>query len=366
MSTSAPRVLVMAGGTGGHVFPALAVAQALRERGWQVDWLGSGHGMEVTRVPAAGFPLHALPIAGIRRTGWASRLLAPWRLGLSLWGALFLLLRLRPQVVLGFGGFAAGPGGLMASALGRTLFIHEQNARAGLTNRWLARVADRIFSAFPEAFPAAVSAEVIGNPLRTEILALPPPEERWAGRQGPLRVLVLGGSLGARALNQTVPAALRNLPLEQRPVVRHQAGTRTLALAQTAYREAQVEAEVVEFIEDMAAAYGWADLVIARAGALTVSELAAVGVAGLLIPYPYAVDDHQTANAHFLEQAGAAWSLSEAACTPQTLADLLSGVSRQELLERAQRAYRLRQAQATRRLVEACAAALATDRPGGL
>lgn len=364
MSASAPRVLVMAGGTGGHVFPALAVAQALHERGWQVDWLGSGHGMEVTRVPAAGYPLHALPIAGIRRTGWVSRLLAPWRLGLSLWGALFLLLRLRPQVVLGFGGFAAGPGGIMASALGRTLFIHEQNARAGLTNRWLARVADRVFSAFPEAFPAAVPAEVIGNPLRTEILALPPPEQRWAGRQGPLRVLVLGGSLGARALNQTVPAALRELPLEQRPVIRHQAGTRTLALAQAAYREAQVEAEVVEFIEDMAAAYGWADLVIARAGALTVSELAAVGVAGLLVPYPYAVDDHQTANARFLEQVGAAWSFPEAACTPQTLADLLRRLTRQDLLDRAQRAYRLRQVQATQRLVEACDGVRVTARPG--
>jgi UDP-N-acetylglucosamine--N-acetylmuramyl-(pentapeptide) pyrophosphoryl-undecaprenol N-acetylglucosamine transferase len=235
MSAPSPHVLVMAGGTGGHVFPGLALAEALRARGCRVSWLGTARGIEASLVPQAGIELHTLPIAGLRGKGLLSRLLAPWRLGVSLWSALVLMLRLRPQAVVGFGGFATGPGGLIASALGRPLLVHEQNAVAGLTNRWLARIADQVFAGFPDSFPESVGCRTIGNPVRREIVELPPPGERWATREGPLHLLVLGGSLGARTLNQVVPAALASLPPEERPQVRHQAGERTLDLALEAY-----------------------------------------------------------------------------------------------------------------------------------
>jgi UDP-N-acetylglucosamine--N-acetylmuramyl-(pentapeptide) pyrophosphoryl-undecaprenol N-acetylglucosamine transferase len=323
MSAPLPLILVMAGGTGGHVFPGLALAAALRERGCRVAWLGTSHGIEARLVPEAGIELHTLPIAGLRGKALASRLLAPWRLGISLWAALVVMIRLRPQVVVGFGGFATGPGGLMASALGRTLLVHEQNAVAGLTNRWLAKVADRVFCAFPGSFSDRVAATVIGNPVRREIAELPAPEKRWALRSGPLRVLVLGGSLGARTLNRVVPAALALLPHEQRPRIRHQAGDRTLDLALAAYESAGIDAEITAFIDDMAEAYGWADLVICRAGALTVSEVAAAGLPAVFVPYPHAVDDHQTANAGFLVRTGAAWSVADADLTPEHLAGLM-------------------------------------------
>ena len=358
MTATMPHVLVMAGGTGGHVFPGLAVASALREHGCRVSWLGSAQGMETALVPQAGLELFTLPVTGLRGKSLASRLLAPWRLGISLWSALALMLRLRPDVVVGFGGFASGPGGLMASALGRPLLVHEQNAVAGLTNRWLARIADQVFAAFPDSFPESVGCRTIGNPIRREIEEIPPPGTRWSGREGPLRLLVLGGSLGALKLNQAVPAALAKLPAGARPLVRHQAGERTLDAAREAYRVAGVDAEVSAFIADIAAAYGWADLVICRAGALTVSEIAAAGLAAVFVPYPHAVDDHQTANARFLVNAGAAWSIPDAELTGGRLAELLATLDRDALLDRAERARAEAKTDATERLAEACLEAI--------
>lgn len=358
MTATMPHVLVMAGGTGGHVFPGLAVASALREHGCRVSWLGSAQGMETKLVPKAGLELFTLPVTGLRGKSLASRLLAPWRLGISLWSALALMLRLRPDVVVGFGGFASGPGGLMASALGRPLLVHEQNAVAGLTNRWLARIADQVFAAFPDSFPESVGCRTIGNPIRREIEEIPPPGTRWSGREGPLRLLVLGGSLGALKLNQAVPAALAKLPAGARPLVRHQAGERTLDAAREAYRAAGVDAELSAFITDIAAAYGWADLVICRAGALTVSEIAAAGLAAVFVPYPHAVDDHQTANARFLVNAGAAWSIPDAELTGGRLAELLATLDRDALLDRAERARAEAKTDATERLAEACLEAI--------
>jgi UDP-N-acetylglucosamine--N-acetylmuramyl-(pentapeptide) pyrophosphoryl-undecaprenol N-acetylglucosamine transferase len=358
MSGHLPHVLVMAGGTGGHVFPGLALAAALRERGCRVSWLGTSRGIEATLVPRAGIQLYTLPISGLRGKGFASLLLGPWKMGVSLWSALALMLRLRPEVVVGFGGFAAGPGGLMAAALGRPLLVHEQNAIPGLTNRWLARVADQVFSGFPDSFPAKVHARAIGNPVRPEIAGLPSPEQRWAGRSGPLRLLVLGGSLGARTLNRVVPAALALLPDAGRPAVRHQAGERTLDLALEAYREAGVEAEVTSFIEDMAGAYAWADLVICRAGALTVAEIAAAGLAAVFVPYPHAVDDHQTANAGFLVGAGAGWRIAEADLSPERLAELLRPLRREDLMEVAGKARALARTDAAEQLAAACLSAV--------
>jgi len=358
MTATMPHVLVMAGGTGGHVFPGLAVASVLREQGCRVSWLGSAQGMETTLVPQAGLELFTLPVTGLRGKSLASRLLAPWRLGISLWSALALMLCLRPDVVVGFGGFASGPGGLMASALGRPLLVHEQNAVAGLTNRWLARIADQVFAAFPDSFPESVGCRTIGNPIRREIEEIPPPGTRWSGREGPLRLLVLGGSLGALKLNQAVPAALAKLPAGARPLVRHQAGERTLAAAREAYRAAGVDAEVSAFITDIAAAYGWADLVICRAGALTVSEIAAAGLAAVFVPYPHAVDDHQTANARFLVNAGAAWSIPDAELTNGRLAEILATLDRDALLDRAERARAEAKTDATERLAEACLEAI--------
>lgn len=351
-----PHALIMAGGTGGHVFPALAVAEALRQRDWQLSWLGTTQGIEARLVPERGITLHTLPVAGWRGKRLLSRLAAPWRLSASLWAALALMLRLRPQVVLGFGGFASGPGGLMAAALGRPLLIHEQNAVAGMTNRWLARVADQVLAGFPDSFPENVAVSTVGNPVRSAIADLPAPEQRWLGRDGPLRLLVLGGSLGALRLNQVVPAALALLPAA--PLVRHQTGTRTLEAAQTQYAQAGVDAEIVPFIEDMAAAYAWADVVVCRAGALTVAEIAAAGVPALFVPYPHAVDDHQTANARELVQAGAAWLLPETELTAESLAASLGALTRDDCLERGRQARLRARIDATDRLVAACEAAL--------
>jgi UDP-N-acetylglucosamine--N-acetylmuramyl-(pentapeptide) pyrophosphoryl-undecaprenol N-acetylglucosamine transferase len=358
MTARMPHVLVMAGGTGGHVFPGLALASALRDRGFRVSWLGTERGIEASLVPRSGIALHTLPIAGLRGKGLASRLLAPWRLAFSLWGALFLMLRLRPQVVVGFGGFASGPGGLMASALGRPLLIHEQNAVAGLTNRWLARIAEQVFAGFPGSFPESVKYRTIGNPVRREIRELPEPGQRWAARQGRLRLLVLGGSRGARTLNHIVPAAVALGAAGTRPLVRHQAGELTLDLALESYRRAGVDAEVTAFIENMPDAYGWADLVICRAGALTVAEVAAAGLPAIFVPYPHAVDDHQTANARFLVEVGAAWCIQDGELTPEGLHDLLAGMDRETLLRRAELARAEGNVDATGELVAACIDAL--------
>jgi UDP-N-acetylglucosamine--N-acetylmuramyl-(pentapeptide) pyrophosphoryl-undecaprenol N-acetylglucosamine transferase len=315
-----PCIAVMAGGTGGHVFPALAVAQQLRERGVDVFWIGTRNGMESRLVPSHDIAMEWIGISGVRGKGLVTLAAAPWRLLRAIAQASAILRRRAPALVLGMGGFVAGPGGIAAWLQGRPLVIQEQNSVPGMTNKWLARIATRTFEAFPGTFPAGRAAVTSGNPVRAEIAALAPPAQRLAARSGPARLLVVGGSLGAKALNEIVPAALARLPAGQRPVVRHQAGERTFEVARQAYAEQGVEAEVTAFIDDMAAAYGWADLVICRAGALTVAELAAAGLPALLIPYPYAVDDHQVGNARFFVDAGAARMILQRELTPAGLA----------------------------------------------
>jgi UDP-N-acetylglucosamine--N-acetylmuramyl-(pentapeptide) pyrophosphoryl-undecaprenol N-acetylglucosamine transferase len=356
MMADAP-VLIMAGGTGGHVFPALAVASVLRERDVPVVWLGTRRGLEARVVPAAGIPMEWLDVTGLRGKGWLDRLLAPARLLLAGYQALRVLRRVRPRTVLGMGGFVSGPGGLVARLLGRPLVIHEQNSVAGLTNRLLAPLAARVLTAFPDCFPGRCVQQV-GNPVRAEIAALPPPERRMADHAGPMRLLVLGGSLGALALNETVPEALARIPAERRPKVWHQAGERTLEQARDAYARAGVEVELTAFIDDMAGAYAWADLVICRAGALTVAELTAAGLPSLLVPYPHAVDDHQTGNARYLHEAGAALLIPQSDLEAESLAARLLELSddRPRLAAMAARARALALPEAARDVAEACLA----------
>jgi len=340
---SAAPVLIAAGGTGGHVFPALAVAEALQAAAVPVVWLGTHAGLEARVVPAAGIEMEWLDVGGVRGKGWRTRLGAPAALARACWQALRVVRRRRPRALLGMGGFVAGPGGLVAPAVGCPLVIHEQNAVAGLTNRILARVARRVLEAMPGTFPARARARAVGNPVRAAITALPAPAERFAGRTGRPRLLVLGGSQGARALNERLPRALARLSPDARPEVRHQCGQRHVDTARAAYAEAGVDAEVEPFIDDMAAAYGWADLVVGRAGAMSVWELAGAGVGSLLVPFPHAVDDHQTANARWLEQAGAAVIVQERELDEARLArelEILLG-DRAGLLERARRARAL-------------------------
>jgi UDP-N-acetylglucosamine--N-acetylmuramyl-(pentapeptide) pyrophosphoryl-undecaprenol N-acetylglucosamine transferase len=319
---SAP-VMIMAGGTGGHVIPALAVAGALRGRR-EVVWLGTERGIEARLVPDAGYPVEWIEVAGLRGKGAAAWLSGPFTLLRAVRQARAALARRRPGVVLGCGGFAAGPGGIAAWLAGTPLVIHEQNAVAGLTNRWLARVAAKVAEGFPGSFPAGRRAAFVGNPVRPEIAALPPPRARYGERQGPLSLLVIGGSQGAAALNRLVPEAVGLLPASRRPVVVHQCGARHRAATEQAYARAGVAAQVHEFIDDMAAAYAGADLVIARAGASTVSELAAAGVAAILVPFPAAVDDHQTKNAAWLAETGAAQVVAEAGLTASELANRIA------------------------------------------
>ncbi len=348
------RVLIMAGGTGGHVFPALAVARELRGRGWEVTWMGAPDSFESRTVPAAGFPLVTVAAHRLRGQGMVGLALAPFRLARAVTQAWRQLGRLRPQVVLGMGGFVTAPGGLASRLRGIPLVIHEQNTVPGMANRWLARFASRVLEAFPGSFPPATGAIATGNPVRDELLQLSTPEARFADRTGPVRLLVLGGSLGAQALNERVPAALAEAGLELE--VRHQAGRGKAEATEAAYREAGVEATVTEFVEEMAQAYGWADLVVCRAGALTVSELAAVGVGAVLVPYPHAVDDHQTRNAAYLVEAGAARLLPQRELTPASLAGLLRELcaDRATLLEMARRARALGRPDATRRVADQC------------
>ena len=296
-------VMILAGGTGGHIFPGIAVARALRERQVPVVWLGSAGGMETRLVPAHGIAIDTLRIRGLRGKGALALLMAPFRLARALFDALAILRRQRPRSVLSMGGFAAGPGGIAAWLLRRPLIVHEANRAPGFTNRVLAKFACRVLCGFPDSF--AHAGETVGNPVRAEVAALPLPAQRFAGRDGALRVLVLGGSQGARALNNAVPKALAAYP-DIRVDVRHQSGENLRAEAESAYAAAGVKASIEPFIQDMAAAYGWADLVICRAGALTLAELCAAGVGSLLVPFPLAVDDHQTRNAEYLVARGAA------------------------------------------------------------
>ncbi|MCP5090763.1 MAG: undecaprenyldiphospho-muramoylpentapeptide beta-N-acetylglucosaminyltransferase [Gammaproteobacteria bacterium] len=353
---SARPILVMAGGTGGHVYPALAVARALQAKSCDIVWLGTHRGLESRVVPAAGIDIEWISVKGLRRKGALAMLIAPLQIGWALLQSLGVILRRRPAAVLGMGGFVSGPGGVAAWLTRRPLLIHEQNAAAGMTNRLLARLARVVLQAFPGSFNAAVSAETVGNPVREDIAAIPVPAERYGRREGPLRLLVLGGSQGALALNRTVPAALAELDAGARPVVRHQCGERTLGVARQAYRDHGVDVELLPFIEDMAEVYAWADLVVCRAGALTVAELSAAGLPAVFVPYPAAVDDHQTANAGPLVAAGAAAIIQESDLTPPRLADLLREwlSSRKALQDRAEKARSLAVPNALGRITELC------------
>ena len=355
---SARPILVMAGGTGGHVYPALAVARALQAHSRDVVWLGTHRGLESRVVPDAGIDIEWISVKGLRRKGVLAALIAPVQIGWALVQSLAVILRRRPAAVLGMGGFVSGPGGVAAWLTRRPLVIHEQNAAAGLTNRLLARLARVVLQAFPGSFNSTVAAETVGNPVREDISAIAVPAERYAKRQGALRLLVLGGSQGALALNRTVPAALAELDPALRPKVRHQCGDRTLDAAQQAYADNGIDVELLPFIEDMAEVYAWADLVVCRAGALTVAELCAVGLPALFVPYPSAVDDHQTANAGPMVQAGAAAIIQESELTPALLANLLRDwlQSREALLARAEKARALAAPNALNRITEHCLA----------
>lgn len=359
---AARTVLIMAGGTGGHVFPALAVAAHLRGEGWRVVWLGTRAGMEARLAPEQGYAMEWVALGGVRGKGPLRLILLPLKLLIAFWQAARAIFRVRPDAALGLGGYVAFPGGMMAALFNRPLIIHEQNAVAGLTNRVLACLADRVLLGLPAAFThgkdrpvpcGKVAAQWVGNPVRPEIATLPEPALRLAGRTGALRLLVVGGSLGAQALNEIVPQALALLPADARPLVRHQGGRGKLAALAALYDAAGIEAQCLEFIADMAEAYAWADLVICRAGASTVAEVAAAGVAALFIPYPHAVDDHQTANARFLADAGAAWLMQQRDLTPPALAGWLAARSRPELLHRATKARGLAKPDATQRVAEA-------------
>ncbi len=349
-------ILIMAGGTGGHVYPALAVARALQAESRDVVWLGTQRGLESRVVPAAGIEIEWISVRGLRRKGLMAQLVAPLQIGWALLQSLGVILRRRPAAVLGMGGFVSGPGGVAAWLARRPLLIHEQNAAAGLTNRLLARLARVVLQAFPGSFNTSVDAETVGNPVREDIAGIAAPATRYAGREGPLRLLVLGGSQGALALNRTVPAALAEIGADLRPVVRHQCGERTLAEARKAYEEHGVDVELVPFIEDMAAAYAWADLVVCRAGALTIAELCAAGLPALFVPYPAAVDDHQTANARPMAEAGAAVIIPESELTPASLAGLLREwlQSRNGLLAKAEKARALARPDSLSRITELC------------
>lgn len=352
-------VVIMAGGTGGHVFPALAVAKVLRERGIGVVWLGVPGSMESRLVPANGFPIEWVTIRGIRGKGAAAWVMAPFRIAGAVMQAIRILKRVKPRAVLGAGGYVSGPGGLAAWILRIPLLIHEQNAIAGLTNRWLARFATQVLEAFPDSFGARVRARTVGNPVRAEIAALPEPAARFAGRGPRTRLLVFGGSQGARRLNAAVPDALSKLDPSRRPEVRHQTGAQGLDTTREAYRSAQVEAEVIPFIEDMAAAYAWADLVLCRAGAMTVAELQAAGLGALMIPLPTATDDHQTRNSEVLVRVGAARVLQERDLTADSLAAGIADLAsdRPRLLRMAQAARAARNIDSAARLADLCAAA---------
>lgn len=345
--------LVMAGGTGGHIFPGLAVAEALRARGWRVHWLGAPDSMESQLVPPRGFPLETIAFGGVRGKGIQTLVLLPLKLLRAFWQSIQVVRRVQPNVVVGLGGYITFPAGMMSVLLGKPLVLHEQNSVAGMANKVLAGVADRVYSAFPKVI---AKGEWVGNPLREAFLRQPPPEARFAGRSGPLKLLVVGGSLGAKALNEIVPKALARIAPEERPRVLHQSGAKQIDELRANYAAAGVEAELTPFIDDTASAYAEADLVICRAGASTVTELAAVGAAALFVPFPHAVDDHQTTNAKFLVDAGGGWLVPQSELTPESLSTFLQELDRAELLRCAAAAKKLEKTQATEQVVAACEA----------
>lgn len=343
--------LIMAGGTGGHIFPALAVARTLAARGWRVHWLGTSGSMESRLVPPEGFALEVIDFSGVRGKGLATLARLPLALLRACWQVRAVLRRLRPDVVLGFGGYVTAPGGLMASLSGTPLVLHEQNSVAGMANRVLSGLAARVFTAFPGVLK---KGQWVGNPLRAGFLQQPAPAARFAGRSGPLKLLVVGGSLGAKALNDIVPQALALLPPQQRPEVTHQSGAAQIDALRQNYAQAGVQATLTPFIEDTASAFAQADFIVCRAGASTVTEIAAVGAAALFVPFPAAVDDHQTHNAQFLVQAGGGWLLQQRDLSAAALAQMLQNMERATLLARAQQAQTMQKTQATAAVVAAC------------
>jgi UDP-N-acetylglucosamine--N-acetylmuramyl-(pentapeptide) pyrophosphoryl-undecaprenol N-acetylglucosamine transferase len=343
--------LIMAGGTGGHIFPGLAVAEALREAGWRVHWLGAPASMEEQLVPPRGFPFESVQFGGVRGKGLQTMVLLPLKLLRAFWQSLQVVRRVQPDVVVGLGGYITFPGGMMASLLGKPLVLHEQNSVAGLANRVLAQVSDRVFTAFPNVFQRA---EWVGNPLRQAFTVQATPAQRFAGRSGRLRLLIVGGSLGAKALNDTLPQALALIPEAVRPEAIHQSGARQIEALRAAYAAAGVEATLTPFIDDTASAFAQADLVICRAGASTVTEIAAVGAAAIFVPFPFAVDDHQTTNARFLVDQGGGWLLPQADMSAQDLAMRLQQLTRAQLLACAEKAHQQRKMNATREVVVAC------------
>ena len=346
-----PTLLVMAGGTGGHIFPGLAVAEYLREKGWHVAWLGNPHGMEHRLVPPRGFSFEGIQFSGLRGKGLKTLLLLPFNLLRAFWQSIQVVRRVRPNVVLGMGGYVTFPGGMMSVLLGKPLVLHEQNSIAGLANKVLAKVADKTLCAFPGALSGATW---VGNPLRAGLAHLPSPATRYESRQGPLRVLVVGGSLGAAALNDVVPAALALIPEEQRPQVVHQSGEKHVEQLRNSYAKHGVLADIKPFIEDMTSAYADADLVICRAGAMTIAELSAAGVASYLVPFPHAVDDHQTFNARFLSDAGAAVLVQQKELSPTALAHFLQTQTRADLMKMAEKALSQAKPSATKDVANVC------------
>jgi UDP-N-acetylglucosamine--N-acetylmuramyl-(pentapeptide) pyrophosphoryl-undecaprenol N-acetylglucosamine transferase len=343
--------LIMAGGTGGHIFPGLAVAEALRTLGWQVHWLGSPGSMEAELVPPRGFTFEPIAVGGVRGKGLLTLAFLPLRLLRSFWQSIQVLRRVKPDVLLGFGGYISFPGGMMGVLLGKPLVLHEQNSVAGMANKVLAGVADRIFTAFPQVLK---NGQWVGNPLRADFMAQALPAERFAGRSGSLKLLVVGGSLGAKGLNDVLPQALALIPQGSRPRVVHQSGAKHIDALRANYAAAGVQADLLPFIDDMAHALAEADLVICRAGASTVTEIAAVGAAALFVPFPFAVDDHQTRNAHFLVDVGGGWLVQQRDLSPQKLAEMLQKMQRDALVKCALQAKTMQKTTAVPAIVQSC------------
>lgn len=344
-------VLVMAGGTGGHIFPGLAVAECLRNQGWTVAWMGNPTGMEYRLVPAKGFAFEGVKFSGLRGKGMLTKVLMPFRLARAMMQSWKILRRLKPSVVLGMGGYITFPGGLVSYLMGRPLVLHEANSVAGSANRVLARFATRVLTGFPKTLK---EAQWVGNPIRESFESLSDCRARYGKRQGPLHLLIVGGSLGAAALNTVVPEALALLPADRRPNVLHQTGEQHLESVTKTYQQLGVNGELKPFIDDMAAAYANADLVICRAGAMTVSEISAAGVAACFVPFPYAIDDHQTANARFLSDAKAAILIPQSQLDADSLANLVLGLRREDLAEMAVKAQALAKFHATEEVASIC------------
>ena len=350
------RFLIMAGGTGGHVFPALATARMLQDKGHTVHWLGSKGGMEERLIGDTEIPMSLIAVSGLRGKGKLALLAAPFRLVRALVQALGVLRSEKPDCVIGMGGFVTGPGGLAAWLTRTPLLVHEQNAVAGLTNRILAKFAQTVMEAFPGSFGQGIVTRCTGNPVRQDLARIAIPAERLAARNGRLRMLVVGGILGTQAMNERVPEALARLPEDSRPLVRHQSGERHLDMAREAYQQAGVEARVEPFIKDMAEAYEWADLVLCRSGALTVSELCIAGLGAVLVPFPHAVDDHQTRNGQHMVDAKAAILIPQSRLTAESLAETLAELcaDRDRVKNMAAAARSLARPDATERVVNYC------------